>query len=299
MDDDEFNNMNNNNNDPNSVRIRLPCISLGTQFYENYNQRYTSKEAREESYLSFIKNFICPNLELISPTTGIALLNILIYLIMVLFGVDENDKANFLPIRSKTLDIFGNFNIEKMQSNQITQFYRWIMNIFLYPNLTFLTINTIGLLLIGSIIEKLTSKLTFIGIFFISGFMGTASTSYANKDITVGINTPLYGLFGAFVTCCCFNWKEMKRMLGEWGCFYLLYVNIMYFSFSFIYYLSFKQINVLGHMTGTLFGFWSFLALMKLRPDETEFKKNIKYIMLVCLCIYSVFTFGYFYIAMK
>ena len=298
MDDDDFNNIINNNG-PIDMRIKLPCISLGTQFYESYNRRYSSKEARDESYFTFIKNFICPNLEVISPTTGIALLNILIYIIMVFFGIDETDKSNFLPIQAKTLDSFGNFNIEKMQSNQISQFYRWIMNIFLYPNFTFLTINTIGLLLIGSILEKLTSKLTFLGIFFISGLMGTASTSYANTDITVGINTPLYGLFGAFVTCCCFNWRDMKIMLGEWGCFYLLYVMIMYFSFSFIYYLSFKQINVLGHMTGTLFGFWSFLALMKLRPDETDFKKNIKYIMLVCLCIYSVFTIGYFYIAMK
>jgi hypothetical protein len=73
------------------------------------NELNSSENARKESFCIFLKNIICPNSSWKSIVVWIAILNIIIYISTISFGIAISDPSHrtLLAPTTDTLDKFG------------------------------------------------------------------------------------------------------------------------------------------------------------------------------------------------
>lgn len=104
---------------------------------------------RKLSFLSFIKSFLFPSLRLISFTSLITLIDIIIFIITISFGIEKNPATLLSPL-SSTLDLFGMKDPFKQQHGQV---WRFITYSILHANFNHLFSNVISQLIIVSSVE--------------------------------------------------------------------------------------------------------------------------------------------------
>jgi membrane associated rhomboid family serine protease len=81
------------------------------------------------------------------------------------------------------------------------QFWRLFSAMFLHGGLLHIAFNAYALYLFGSMIETNLGRTRFLLIFFVTGFVASA-TSYAFGDVLVagvGASGAIFGIFGAFI----------------------------------------------------------------------------------------------------
>ena len=119
-------------------------------------------------------------------------LNILIFILMVISGVD------FMEPDTKSLILWGaNFKPVTLQG----EWWRLLTNIFLHIGILHLLLNMYALLYIGVLLEPYLGKLRFTAAYLLTGIVAS-TTSLWWHDFTVSA-----GASGAILVCTVFSWQ--------------------------------------------------------------------------------------------
>ena len=60
-------------------------------------------------------------------------------------------------------------------------------------------------------------------------------------------------------------WRDLDRVIGGWGKYYILYLLSMYVLISLVYLVSHAEVNVLGEYCSLVFGMFMYIVLV---PSE-------------------------------
>ena len=95
---------------------------------------------RDETYMQFLKNLVCPLLKTDSFIFAITIANICIYLLtIIIFPLSDND---FLSPSNATLLILGARSVPLLKKGEI---YRWLTSGFLHANIQHIFVKSITL----------------------------------------------------------------------------------------------------------------------------------------------------------
>lgn len=88
--------------------------------------------------------------------------------------------------------------------------YRLVAPVLLHGGLLHLTVNNLGLLMIGPVVERLYGRLNFAVIYVVAGFWGVVASFVNSPTLSVGASGALFGAVGALAIFLLLN----RRMLG-------------------------------------------------------------------------------------
>ena len=256
---------------------------------------------REETFWHFLKNLFCPRLEYKSFIFIITIINIITYILtLILFGVKEID-TNTSFLTPKNLEKFS-LSSSEMKKNKLTGSYRWITNCLLHGNFLHLLMNTISLLIFGTLTEALIKTLNITIIYILSGLIGGLFSLLAENTQSVGASICIYGVFGAFIAFFIMKWKEADNIFGPSGkcCMFSFFCFFIFFSlFIQIGSIGNTNINVYGHLGGLLSGY--FIGCILIVPQNNDDcmcfdYKFWKIFSLVILLAFTVLGGVYFYV---
>ena len=281
MENDNLNAENNEANDNNNVQAIIPNDNQGhrrrfTLIIPFYSLRIDFKTRdgtliteplKESFFTSFLPNFLCPNATIKSPSLIVIILTLIIYIITLCYeGIDGGDSLNFLPPKLVTSSNFGSLNITTMKNNKkLPESYRWIMNMLVHLSLTHWIINTLGYIVFGTILDLFVTKLQFFVLLYFSALNGNLFSTFINTNPTVGTNSPLFALLGGLIMVFILYWRDLDRVIGGWGKYYILYLLSMYVLISLVYLVSHAEVNVLGEYCSLVFGMFMYIVLV---PSE-------------------------------
>ena len=290
----------NNNEEENTLIIDkdffIPWTSLGTKFgiYNEYYSVYKNSP-RKTSLFFFFQSLFFPNLSILSITFFIGIINIIIFSITIFFGIETTNKEDFLTPKMITLNKFGYFDPYLIKENKIN-LYRCITANFLHLNLKHLLFNIFSFFMFSSLFEKLIKKYQFLLIYIICGFCGYFSSGsfYKEKEWSVGSNSSIFAIHGAFTAYFILNWGQLNRTFGNWGKFYCLYfLSILSFIF-FIFYLFSSFIDLYTQISGAYYGFLFYSIIIS--PIQPTFCKKVWRVLSLFLFVGLLFLDYYFYL---
>ena len=141
------------------------------------------------------------------------------------------------------------------------ELWRLVTSMFLHGDVLHLFSNMLSLLIFGSYIELSFSKLKFVLIYFISGFLGSLLTVFLLplNTISLGASGAIFGLIGAALSILIFDRNNPLIILGL---IYAFYFVISSFS---------PGINYFAHIFGLLGGFVTGYLLKKNTRNEQPY----------------------------
>jgi membrane associated rhomboid family serine protease len=109
------------------------------------------------------------------------------------------------------------FDLGAMQPLAIAvdgQYWRFFTSMFLHTGLFHLAFNMYALYLFGDLVEDIYGRMSFVAIYFLSGFLGgVASYAFGSPYvIAVGASGAIFGLIGAWAA---YNYKRRGTALGS------------------------------------------------------------------------------------
>ena len=242
-----------------------PLVSLSSSFGEQ-NNFYSMRtvEPLKESFFHMIEALIFPNATFLQVSSILCYIIVLVFIILLCFGLDETNKKIFLQIKLSTVDSIGSFYPMKMKSSFL-QYYRLFTFHFLHFNFSHLFMNLISLVSFCSFFELLVKKYYFILIFFLTGILSTLSSIsfFKENERYCGINSDLSGIFGAFAMFFIMNWEESKILFGPMGRFITAYLLCVYIFFNFIFYQVSNLGNILVQLISLFYGALLFAIFVK------------------------------------
>ena len=295
--------LNDNRNNNNNNIFRNYRIANNRENNENQNGMFLlggddNINPREETLWHFLKNLFCPRLEYKSFIFIIIIINITAYLLtLILFGVKEiSNNTSFLT--PKKLE---KYSLSREVKN-INESYRWITNCLLHGNFLHLLMNTISLLIFGSLTESFIKTKNVTIVYILSGLIGGLFSILINDGQSVGASICIYGVFGAYISFFVMKWKETDTMFGPTGkcCMFYFFCFFIFFSlFLQIGSIGYSNINVFGHIGGLISGY--FIGCILIVPQNNDDcmcfdYKFWKIFSLVILLAFTVLGGVYFYV---
>lgn len=110
--------------------------------------------------------------------------NVILYIIPVLFGLHDSLIANF--------SVWG-------PAIRDGQTYRLITGVFLHGGFVHLLFNCYALYVIGSQVENFLGKFKFLVIYLVAGISGALFSMIFGNSASVGVSGAIFGLMGALV----------------------------------------------------------------------------------------------------
>ncbi|MDG1475934.1 MAG: rhomboid family intramembrane serine protease [Vicingaceae bacterium] len=149
-----------------------------------------------------IKNFY----SLFLPTEGyfitpiLLLLNIIVFIIMIISGVDPMQPDG------ESLILWGaNFRPTTINGG----WWRLISSCFLHIGVIHLLMNMYALLYIGLMLEPYLGKVKFLNAYLLSGIAGSVASIYWNDPtISAGASGAIFGMYGVFLAMLTTNFIE-------------------------------------------------------------------------------------------
>ena len=134
-------------------------------------------------------------------------------------------------------------------SNDLNQWYRWIIPIFLHGGLVHLIVNVSAQLILGISVENKIGSIRLTVIYFLAGIFGNIiSGNFSAYDLTtVGCSGSLFGIVALYLLQLIFNWKETTRC--QFVCF------IIGIVIDFVLGL-FPILDNFGHLGGFIMGLY-------------------------------------------
>jgi len=118
-------------------------------------------------------------------TTTLIAINIVIYLIMLLFGQSDYLINEF--------SLYGPFVIG------YNQYYRLITCAFLHANIFHLIFNCYALNVIGSQIENYMGRIKYLIVYFSSAIVGSLFSMLLTNGVSIGASGAIFGLMGSLL----------------------------------------------------------------------------------------------------
>lgn len=134
------------------------------------------------------------------------------------------------------------------------QYWRLLTSMFLHAGLLHLAFNMYALYLFGDLVEDIYGRVSFIAIYFLSGFLGSAASYvFGNPGVVaVGASGAIFGLIGAWAA---YNYRRRGTALGSAnlrGALIIVAINLVLgFSIAGIDNLA----HIGGLVTGAVAGF--------------------------------------------
>lgn len=219
----------------------------------------TPNEIRNESFYSWIKNIFCPNFKYSSIIFILSCLDIIIYLITLIFGIKYVPNELLAP-KFETLDLFGMKYPSKIYRGQI---HRLILFGLLHANLVHLVSNLLSQIILGSIMEGLIGKNKSLILYLLSNICGGLFSCVMNFSPGVGASVAIFGILGGYLGFTVINWNYIKNNMN-----YL--INLIFIVLIVVmnatYGLRSDIIDNYGHLGGLIYGFLFIFILVK--PKE-------------------------------
>jgi len=171
--------------------------------------------------------------------------NTLLFLLFS-FGLEELDDIFYLLVQINSKVVYD------------LELWRLITSMFLHGDFLHLFSNMFSLLIFGSYIELSFSKVKFVLIYFISGFLGSLFTVFflPLNTISLGASGAIFGLIGAVLSMIIFDRNNPLIILGLIYAFYFVITSFR------------PGVNYFAHIFGLLGGFVIGYILRKKPPTE-------------------------------
>jgi len=130
------------------------------------------------------------------------------------------------------------------------EYYRLFTSIFMHADATHIVMNMLSLYIVGTMVEKLFSKLAYLSIYFISALFGSYASIYMHLGgQAVGASGAIFGLFGALAG---FAFVHRKTMKNQFIAFMKNFGVVL--LINFVIGFVFPHIDVSAHVGGLLAG---------------------------------------------
>lgn len=199
-------------------------------------------------------------------TYTLILINILIYLLSIIFG-------NYNEILNK-------FCLYGPNIREFNEYYRIITSGFLHGNILHLLFNCYALYIIGSQIESLMGKTKFAIIYFFSLIMGSLASITFNNYPSIGASGAIFGLMGSLLYFGYYYRIYLGNALKS-QIIPLILINLLYGAFD-------SNIDNFAHIGGLIGGFIITMALGVKYKSKTSEKINgiIISTIIICFMVY-------------
>ena len=242
-----------------------PLMAISTTFSEE-NDFYSMRNSKplKESFIHAIEGFIFPNLTFFQFSAIFCYIIIIMFIIVLCFGIDKTNSKIFLQIRLSIIDSIGSFYPMKIKKN-FWQYYRLLTFHFLHFNFAHICLNLFSLISYCSFFELVIKKHLFLLIFFLSGILSClASISFFKENERfVGMNADLSGTFGAFLMLFVLNWDETLLIFGPIGRFLTAYLVALYIFLNFVYYQVMDFGSIAVEIISLIYGMLLFAVFVK------------------------------------
>ena len=219
----------------------------------------TPNEIRNQSFLSWLKNIFCPNFKYTSVIFVLTCLDLIIYIITLLFGVKYTPNELLAP-KFETLDLFGMKYPSKIYRGEV---HRLILFGLLHANLTHLVSNLLSQIIVGSIIEGLIGNSKAGILYLLSNVCGGIFSCVMSFSPGVGASVAIFGILGGYFGFTIINWNYVKNNMNY--LMNLFFIGLIVFM-NASYGLGNETIDNYGHLGGLLYGFLFIFILVK--PKE-------------------------------
>lgn len=228
-----------------------------------------SKEKEEKaSFLSFFK----PR-EGYYITPIIININILIYLLMTLFGVN--------PIFPNTQDLLA-WGADFQPLIAKGEIWRLLTSAFLHIGIFHLLMNMYALFYIGILLEPLLGKTRFLAGYLIAGVAASVTSVLLHGNtVSAGASGAIFGMYGIFLALLLSNLiekSERQKLLKSIAIF--VAINLIYSAKAGID----GAAHIGGLLSGVVIGF-AFLPSLKNNQN-----KNLKFVTILALSLILVFS---------
>jgi len=169
-------------------------------------------------------------------TSAIAGLNILFFLGVLVTG--GADTKNLLDWGAK----YGPYIAEG-------QYWRLFLPMFLHVGFFHLLTNLFGLVIFGSMVERIFRTRNFLVVYLLAGIMGNVASYLAGPNPGVGASGSVFGVFGALGVYLLLN----RRALGQQGRQQLTSIGLI-IGINVVLGLTTSGIDNAAHMGGLLAG---------------------------------------------
>lgn len=163
------------------------------------------------------------------------------------------------------------------------EWWRLITPIFLHIGILHLFMNTLALYYLGTAVERIFGRIRFIGIYLISGFMGTLFSFVFNQNIAAGASGAIFGCFGALLYVGFAFPQIFFRTIGK-NVLFLIALNLI---IGFIV----PGIDYHGHIGGLIGGFLT-SGLVHL-PNNKKVKNQITFMIILGVLTTFMLYYGY------
>jgi rhomboid protease GluP len=201
---------NNNNNVDNTFPIMASTLNPFT--YKNNTYIYNNtNNIIDEDFPQFIKNTCCPSFTFLSTTVILSLIQIVIYIITICFGLQLNATELFAP-RVKTLDNFGILIPFKCRKGEI---WRWLTAVFLHSNLIHLVFNLLTQIIIGSYIEAMIGQVKTVLLLLYTCITSSVFSSCISNETGTTSTEVTFALVGVYFAYTVINYWELDIQMGQ------------------------------------------------------------------------------------
>ena len=246
-------------------------------------------EIRNESFLTWLKNIFCPNFKYSSIIFILTCIDLIIYIITILFGIKYTQNELLAP-KFETLDLFGMKYPTKIYRGQI---HRLILFGLLHANLVHLVSNLLSQIIVGSIIEGLIGNKKAGLLYLLSNICGGMFSCVLSFSPGVGASVAIFGILGGYFGFTIINWNYVKNNVNYlMNLFFIVLIVFMNASYG----LGNETIDNYGHLGGLIYGFLFIFALV--RPKEGNnssllftYEEWRKYSLILIIASLSLFIF--------
>ena len=289
--DNDNNDTGNNDNDNecnNTSLIHLSCFAI------------SEVDPRKENIFHFVKYMLCPNIKLISFTTVTAMLNILIYLITLCFGLEQSMvEEEFLPPTDNAV-YYGELDYALIKSAPY-QVYRFVLSNYFHRDFLHTTTNVAALVIFGAATEAMIGTFKITLLYNISGILGGLVSLFIQPDATsVGASGCVCGLVGVYFMYAVINWKNFEKIFGSGNKCWSFYLLLILLCLVLIAQLLFSSdLKVVSHIAGIVFGALLLPCVSKPKFNDINASLipfNVLYYVSLIICIgFTVIGFFVFY----
>lgn len=130
------------------------------------------------------------------------------------------------------------------------EWYRLLTSLFLHSGATHIVMNMLSLYIVGTMVERLFSASSYLGIYFISALFGSFVSIYVHPTgWAVGASGAIFGIFGALAG---FAWLHRKTMQKQFMEFMRSFGLIL--VINFVIGIVFPSIDMSAHIGGLIAG---------------------------------------------
>ena len=166
----------------------------------------------EDNFPEFLEKTCCPSFTFLSTTFILSMIQILLYIITVCYGIRKDDDMILLGPKISKLNQFGMLNPEKLHRGQV---WRVITSVFLHSDFIHLFYNIITQIILGSYIETILGQSKTIYLILFTSIASGFFSSCVSKSVGVTSSHVQYMILGGYLAYTVLNNASLDKKIGR------------------------------------------------------------------------------------